>query len=212
MGLEVSRTMRSETDDRHRFEEIYANTRQALLGYLVRRSESIDDAADLLAEVYLVAWRRIEDVPAGDESRLWLFGVARRVLANHHRRGRNESQLAGALETALRLHAESIPAAALGDLEGRVAGALSALSAPDRELLMLNAWDELTPAEIAVVLRRPVGVVRVRLHRARKRLRARLADSEADGAPLNKIVPSVIVGMDGIVDSQHRRPRGRLSA
>src|SRR3954452_24320398 len=98
----MSRAARDETTERARFEEIYASTRLPLLGYLVRRSASVEDAADLLAEVYLVAWRRIDDVPPGDEARLWLFGVARRTLANQHRRERRETELAAALTAALR--------------------------------------------------------------------------------------------------------------
>src|SRR3954470_22627326 len=90
------------TAERARFEEIYAGTRLPLLRYLVRRSASVEDAADLLAEVYLVAWRRIDDVPPGDEARLWLFGVARRTLANQHRGERRETELAAALAAALR--------------------------------------------------------------------------------------------------------------
>jgi DNA-directed RNA polymerase specialized sigma24 family protein len=148
----MSRSTRRPAADRERFEEIYASTRLPLLGYLVRRSESVEDAADLLAEVYLVAWRRITDVPPGDEARLWLFGVARRVLANHHRRGRNETELAVALEAVLRVHgnAGQTPADSGGELEGAVADALATLRPADRELVMLNAWDELSPAGIGL--------------------------------------------------------------
>jgi RNA polymerase sigma-70 factor (ECF subfamily) len=178
----MSRSTFKTAADRERFEEIYASTRLPLLGYLVRRSQSVEDAADLLAEVYLVAWRRITDVPAGEEARLWLFGVARRVLANHRRRSRSETELAVALKASLRLHenAGQTSTDSGGELESAVADALATLSPADRELVMLNAWDELTPAEMAVVLRRPVGVIRVRLHRARKRLRVRLTEASAD--------------------------------
>jgi RNA polymerase sigma-70 factor (ECF subfamily) len=167
-------TALQELRDRERFEELYGATRVSVLGYLARRSRSPEDAADLLAEVYLVAWRRIDDVPAGDEARLWLFGVARRVLANHHRRARTESGLAKALEASLR----SVPLSFDAELDPRsdaVAEALARLTAKDRELLTLSAWEDLSPAEIAVVLGQRVGVVRVRLHRARKNLRDKLS-------------------------------------
>src|SRR6478672_7119633 len=68
-----------------RFEELFARTRSALMGYAVRRVGDPADAADVVAETYLVAWRRLDEVPPGEETRLWLFGVARRVLANHQR-------------------------------------------------------------------------------------------------------------------------------
>jgi RNA polymerase sigma factor (sigma-70 family) len=172
LGDEV--TVLQELRDRERFEVLYGGTRVSVLGYLARRSRSPEDAADLLAEVYLIAWRRIDDVPAGDEARLWLFGVARRVLANHHRRVRTESGLASALEASLR----SVPLTLDADADPRsdaVAEALARVSAKDRELLTLSAWEDLSPAEIAVVLGQRVGVVRVRLHRARKNLRDRLS-------------------------------------
>jgi RNA polymerase sigma-70 factor (ECF subfamily) len=68
-----------------RFEELFARTRSALMGYAVRRVGDPADDADVVAETYLVAWRRLDEVPPGEETRLWLFGVARRVLANHQR-------------------------------------------------------------------------------------------------------------------------------
>jgi RNA polymerase sigma factor (sigma-70 family) len=172
LGDEV--TALQELRDRERFEELYGGTRVLVLGYLARRSRSPEDAADLLAEVYLVAWRRIDDVPAGDEARLWLFGVARRVLANHHRRARTESGLATALEASLRSVALGFDAEP-DPRSDAVAEALARLTAKDRELLTLSAWEDLSPAEIAVVLGQRVGAVRVRLHRARKNLRDNVA-------------------------------------
>src|SRR5437764_8674339 len=92
----------SQADDRWRFEQVYVETRAAVLAYLVRRTETAEEAADLLGEVYLVAWRRMEQLPRDAEARLWLFGVARRLLANHRRRLRTQSELTIALESALR--------------------------------------------------------------------------------------------------------------
>lgn len=71
--------------DRIRFEQLYRETYPALLGHLLRRVSGPTAAADVLAETYLVAWRRIQDVPVGGDARPWLFGVARRALANHER-------------------------------------------------------------------------------------------------------------------------------
>src|SRR4051794_39382842 len=73
------------TADQQQLEELFHDNSQSLLGYLLRRTDNPEDASDALAEVMLVAWRRLDDVPAGDEARLWLFGVARRVLANSRR-------------------------------------------------------------------------------------------------------------------------------
>jgi DNA-directed RNA polymerase specialized sigma24 family protein len=71
------------TDDRRRrFEQMYEANYGPVLGYVVRRTGRPDDAADVIAETFLTAWRRLADVPAGEAARPWLFGVARRVLAN----------------------------------------------------------------------------------------------------------------------------------
>jgi RNA polymerase sigma-70 factor (ECF subfamily) len=149
-----------------------------MLAYLIRRAAA-EDAADLLAEVYLVAWRRRADLPPGDERRLWLFGVARRVLAAHHR------------TTAARLDAESVStegcAPEKSDDHQRaeaVRSALASLSDLDRELVTLTTWEGLSPAEAARAVGITAGTARVRLHRARARLgrhpglRALLSDPE----------------------------------
>jgi RNA polymerase sigma-70 factor (ECF subfamily) len=169
-------------DDRARFAELFAETRLALLGYLVRRSESPDEAADLLAEVFLVAWRRIADVPAGAGGRLWLYGVARKLLANQRRRVRRERGLAIELAEALRRVSHEPRSDDLDPRLPLLADALASLGERDRELLTLTAWEDLSPAQIAVVLHQPVGVVRVRLHRARMRLRDRLAELSAQSS------------------------------
>ena len=85
-----------------RFEQLYREDSRGVLAYLARRTARPEDAADLLAEVYLIAWRRIATVPRGDTGRLWLYGVARRVLANYRRRGRAETGLAESLKDDLR--------------------------------------------------------------------------------------------------------------
>lgn len=183
----MSERDRPDHDDRARFESIYRATRIPVLGYLARRTGSPEDAAELLAEVYLVAWRRIADVPTGDEARLWLFGVARRVLANHYRRSSVETRLAGALQAGLRLLEQAEDDNSTTDPRQEIVlDALSDLSVSDRELLALSLWEDLTPAQIAAVINRPTGVVRVRLHRARKRLREAIEDRLTRAEPAQR--------------------------
>ena len=80
------------TDERRsRFEAVYEAYHGPILGYVLRRTATPDDAADIIAETFLTAWRRLEEMPPGPEARLWLYGVARRVLANHHRGERKRS-------------------------------------------------------------------------------------------------------------------------
>ena len=163
------------SDDREaRLSRVYESTRAEILAYLLRRAPQREDAADLLGEVYLSAWRRIDDVPHGDNARLWLYGVARRVLANYHRRGRTVQHVAGVLRAEL--IAGDI--AAIDTTDAKIVAvheALDTLDPDQRELLTLTAWEELTPAEIARMTGEAPGTVRVRLHRARARLRAELA-------------------------------------
>ena len=68
-----------------------------MLAYVLRRVERAEDAGDVVAETFLVAWRRMDKVPAGDEARLWLYGVARRQLANQRRGELRRSRLADRL-------------------------------------------------------------------------------------------------------------------
>lgn len=75
-------------DRQGRFEQVYDAYSGLILAYAVRRTSDPADAADIVSEVFTVAWRRIEDVPAGEQTRPWLYGVARRVLSRHHRGNR----------------------------------------------------------------------------------------------------------------------------
>jgi len=158
----------------HRFARLYREHAREILGYALRRSPDPEDAADVVAETFLVAWRRLADVPAGEEGRLWLFGTARLVLANQHRGERRRSRLTEELRAELR---SKLPAETREDRSG-VLKALAALGEDDRELLMLVGWEELTPAQTARVLGITSLAVRSRLHRARRRLRERLAEGE----------------------------------
>lgn len=86
---------------RLRFEELYNAHHVSLLAYALRRTANTDDAADVLAETFLTAWRRLDELPGGDQARLWLYGAARRTLANHHRGQRRRLALADRLKADL---------------------------------------------------------------------------------------------------------------
>lgn len=161
---------------RHRFEAVYAAYHGPVLGYLLRRTENPDDAADVLADTFLTAWRRLEDLPPEPAARLWLYGVARRVLANHHRGQRRRSALADRLRADLARSYQ--PPEFSGDV-AQIAQAFRRLPGTEREVLALSAWEGLDPGQIAIVLGCSRNAVRVRLHRARKRLARELADSHA---------------------------------
>jgi len=184
-----------------RFTALFEATHRPLLAYAVRRVADPADAADVVAEAFLVAWRRIDDVPDGPDARPWMFGVARRVLANLHRGTRRR------LALAERLRAEVVgvvppPTAGPSDVER----ALARLGDDDQELLRLVAWEELARDEIALVLGISRGAVRVRLHRARRRLADQLAElARADDVPA--VRPVKREEATGQVISGWRRPR-----
>lgn len=160
-----------------RLEALLRAHHAAVLAYARRRidAELVDD---VVSETFLVAWRRLDRVPA--EPRAWLLAVARNVLATQ-RRGAGRRRALGA-----RLAFAGPAAAAPPLLEGGpVTEALAALSEKDREALTLVAWDGLTPAEAAAVLGEPAVRFRVRLHRAAARLRRQL---EPAGARIEEVV------------------------
>jgi len=149
---------------RERFELIAEQVLEPLQRYLRRRTDGADDADDVLADVLLVLWRRLDEVPA--ESLPWCYGVARGCLANH-RRGEQRR-----LRLVRRLAAEPVTTPATDDLD--LSEALRSLRPDDREVLRLWAWEQLAPREIAVVLGITANAASIRLHRATKRLRAEL--------------------------------------
>lgn len=160
--------MWGEMDDRQRFERLYRDHADRIHAYARRRSDAAI-ADDVVADVFLVVWRRLERVP--DDPLPWLLGVARRVLANRRRSVRRAAALRVRLGAA-----GTAPAPRPSDHS--VLAALSQLGESDRELLLLIAWEGLSQAEAAQALgiRRPA--VATRIHRARQRLAEALANQD----------------------------------
>jgi RNA polymerase sigma-70 factor (ECF subfamily) len=175
-------------DRRARFEALFDAHQEMVLAYLLRRAEQPADAADLLAEVFLTAWRRLDTIPP-DHGGPWLIGVARKILSNHRRGSARRNQLADRLRQTFATITIS------ADRPGGVREALAKLRQSDREILTLSHWDDLSPAEIGIVLGVSQGAVRVRLHRAKRRLRDVLQERESahgstgDSNPLRASLP-----------------------
>ncbi|MFI7046451.1 RNA polymerase sigma factor [Streptosporangium sandarakinum] len=162
----------------NRFVQIYEHAYRPILGYVLRRCADPEDAADVVAETFATAWRRIDEIPPGDEARLWLYGVARNTLANHLRGERRHEQRAAALrEQIIASPTLSGPPPAEYTQLGRV---FRALSDDDRELLSLVAWEKLDTEQMARTLGITRNAVRVRLYRARKRFARALAAAGID--------------------------------
>ena len=167
-----------------RFEEAYRTCGTAVLGYALRRSASREDALDVVAETFAVAWRRRDDLPPdAAEVRPWLFGIARLCLANSARSRRRAGRLGQRLAEAFAGIPLPDPVALSESRAGsrQLTDALGRLSPEDRELVTLVAWEGLTPAEAAVALGLTPGATRVRLHRARTRLRTELDTTSTGG-------------------------------
>lgn len=145
-----------------RFEEIYKAYRQDVESY-VRRRTSADLVDDVVADVFVVCLRRIDDVPKTPLP--WLYAVARKTLANDRRR---RSRVAPS-EVAFARDPEPVGDSAL-------ATAFAGLNENDREILRLVAWEGLMPSQAAVVLDCSRVAARVRYHRAKQRLAVRLDD------------------------------------
>lgn len=151
------------------FEELFRSHYATVVSYARRRvpAESVDD---VVAETFVVAWRRLERVPA--ESLPWLLAVARNVIMAQRRGARRRHAL------RLRLQSTAVEAVERSSAEelGPVAAALARLSEKDREALTLIAWEGLRPSQAAAVLGESPSTFRVRLHRAKRRLRRSLGE------------------------------------
>jgi RNA polymerase sigma-70 factor (ECF subfamily) len=165
----------SGTEHEDSFRRAYEAGFEPLLGYALRRVEQPADAADVVAETFLVAWRRRHEIPPGGEARLWLFGVARRVLANHHRGGVRRERLGDRLRQRITAVFAGDPGSEVPERLA-VRDALNRLGELDREVLLLTVWEGLEPREAATVLGVTPAAVRTRLSRARARLRELVGD------------------------------------
>lgn len=161
-----------------RFAALYETHFEAIYAYVRRRAEP-SDVTDILQEVFAAAWRSANRIPDAPEDRIWLYGVARRVVQRSRWKVLRRRQLLDRLET------EPVTTGVQGDfsdlLPSRLDDAFAHLRARDRELLRLIIWDELDRTEVARLLGCSVNAVDIRFHRATGRLRSRLVTAQATG-------------------------------
>ncbi|MDJ0664605.1 MAG: sigma-70 family RNA polymerase sigma factor [Acidimicrobiia bacterium] len=153
-----------------RFQEIYRQHQRHVLGYFLRRTDATS-ARDGAAEAFLVAWRRIEDVPAGQSTLPWLYGVSRRVLANQ-RRSRDRHTALGRKLTGIGAPDEPSPEVVVlrRAEEGEMLDAVGKLRPEDQEILLLTVWEELPHAQVAEVVGTSAHAIAQRLHRITRQL------------------------------------------
>ena len=145
-----------------RFEQIYEQDRDAVRAYVRRRAPE-DAVEDIVADVFVVALRRIDDVP--EPALPWLYGVARKTLANARRR---DQRTLPVVDVAHEPEPVDDP---------QLARAFARLSDVDREILRLVAWEGLSLRDASRVLECSPVACRVRFHRAKNRLAALLGDA-----------------------------------
>lgn len=158
---------------------MYRQHYAAVLAYCARRLPP-DSARDAAAGVFLVAWRRFDEMPTHELP--WLLRTASFTVKDIARTSARQTRVAGRVAAVDPPSPAPDPADAYGARDD-VRAALLALSDRDRELLLLTAWDGLDVAAAARVVGATTPTVRVRLHRARRRFAARLAAATDDPSP-----------------------------
>lgn len=168
--------------DETRFRALFDQSYPTVVRYAYNRGHRGPDAEDLVSATFEVAWRRLADVPDGEDATPWLLVVVRNLSRNAGRRARRHGVL-------IEPWAEPEHVVGLGGLEDSVAareqllGALAALKEIDRELILLVAWDGLEPAQAGEVLGLRAGAARSRLHRARNQLAGLLGAAAGSRRP-----------------------------
>ena len=163
-----------------RFRELFALHERSILGYALRRVSDPTEAAEIVSETLLVAWRRIDDVSDAADARPWLFGIARKVLANQRRGALRRRRLSERLARFATRVAIDLPAGGGSSGDDGVAAALGRLSEHDAELLRLTYWESLKPAELAVVFDVEPSTIRSQLTRARSRFRTHFESAQKE--------------------------------
>lgn len=160
------------------FRRIYEANYVPIRSYCLRRV-SVDDVNDVIADVFLAMWRRIDDVPADDAARLWLYGVARNCIANSQRATRRSRRLRAKLASIAKESAASPETVVVrNESADEALLALEALKPLDQEMVQLRIWEELSSAEIGEIVGLKATAVDMRLSRARKRLNQILSEDQ----------------------------------
>lgn len=166
-----------------RFRRLYEANFSPVQAYAVNRLGGSGDVADIVAEVFMIAWRRLADVPPPPGDRFWLYGTARRVISRRYRSASRSRSLLG------RLAAEQTPEVQAPEWAGnpaheRLLAAIRELKPAYREALRLVHWEQLTYAEAAETLGCSVNAVGIRVHRAKERLRQLLGTESKTDRPV----------------------------
>ena len=173
-----------------RFRRLYQAHFRPVQAYAVNRLGPVDEVGDVVAEVFMTAWRRLADIPPSPGDRFWLYGTARRVISRRHRSASRLNNLHRRLAAEQRQKERSL-ASAQDPAHERLLTAIAQLKPADREALRLVHWEQLTYAEAAETLGCSVNAIGIRVHRAKTRLRQVLGtEAVADRAVSAVIKPN----------------------
>jgi RNA polymerase sigma-70 factor (ECF subfamily) len=168
--------------DQDRFDVLYNAHYRAIYAYVHRRlAPRFDDVPDAVADVFAVAWRRLNEVPADEQELLWLYGVAHRCVLRARRSDWRRLRLLARLTEEARSRPLSLGP---DSREEEVREAIEQLPARDREVLRLVMWEGLSHGEAAGVLGCSVNAIAQRLHTARERLRTALTEPAAGSSEI----------------------------
>lgn len=171
-----------------RFHRLYQAYFRPVQAYAVNRLGPVDEVADVVAEVFMTAWRRLADVPPPPGDRFWLYGTARRVISRRHRSASRRDNLIHRLAADRRQAEQHDKGHFAGPVQDpaqeRLLAAIARLKPADREALLLVHWEQLTYAEAAQTLGCSVNAVGIRVHKAKARLRELLATKIQTGRPV----------------------------
>lgn len=168
------RYYKSRTEHERQFRLLYERNFAPITAYVRRRVRRADGSdADIVAEVFVVAWRRFLEVPEQTKELPWLYGVARNLVANHFRNVQRSSALTDRLILEEGVSVDT--SAGSSDLEIRVRRAVDRLSDLDREIFRLIHWEELSHEEVGLSVGLTAKAVERRVARARAKVRDYLA-------------------------------------
>ncbi len=169
-----------------RFRELFDQHADKVYRFLRNRASSAIDVEGVVADVLTVAWVKIDRIPVGAEAP-WLYAVARNRLMNEEGKLKRRARLSH--KTRFRMSTAAAEEWAIADLSLREA--IGALSATDREVVLLSVWEQLSTRDIAVALGITPGAAAVRLTRAMASLRG-LLGNEADPAAVPRSDSSAV--------------------
>ena len=166
------------TDDifRPRFEAAFDTHHADVLAFALRRVDGRAAADDVVADTFAIVWRKRDTIP--NTPLPWIYGIARRVIANQRRSAKRRLRLNERL-AGQPIRDQGLDPAEVVNLRESVLAAFARLSEPEQEVLRLVAWDGIAAEAAARVLGCSTTAFRMRLHRARRELRRELEAGDA---------------------------------